>query len=353
MRLLILTQKVDAADDVLGFFYHWLLEFSRHVEFLTVICLERGSHNFPANNIEIISLGKERGNSRLARFFNFYKYIWQYRNKYDSVFVHMNPEYLVLGGLLWRIWRKKIGLWYVHRQVNLKLRVAEKLAHTIFSTTPEAFRLRSKKVLFLGHGINFSQFERRKIPPPSKPFRILHVGRITPIKNLDILIKAAHIIKNEYHRPFEIKLLGGAATKSDEAYKKELEKIISEHGLQGDIKFLGRVPFPHTLTDYHMADISVNLTPTGGMDKSVLESIASGTIALSANKAFRELFGKYTQVLLYNERDPKDAAEKIQNIMNMHPSERKKIEDYVYERARKHFNLDTLIKRIIHELHHL
>ena len=203
---------------------------------------------------------------------------------------------------------------------------------------------------FLGHGINFFQFERRKTPPPSKPFRILHVGRITPIKNLDILIEAAHIIKNTENESFEIKLLGPTATAGDGVHKKELEKFIAEYGLQNEIKFLGRVPFPHALTDYHMADISVNLTPTGGMDKAVLESIASGTIALSANKAFRELFGKYTPVLLYNERDPKDTAEKIQNIMNMHPSERKKIEDYVYERAQKHFNLDTLIKRIIHEL---
>jgi len=32
MKLLILTQKVDIDDDVLGFFHGWLEEFAKNVE---------------------------------------------------------------------------------------------------------------------------------------------------------------------------------------------------------------------------------------------------------------------------------------------------------------------------------
>ena len=50
MKVLIITQKVNAADDVLGFFQYWLWEFWHKKEVekpITVICLERGVHDFP------------------------------------------------------------------------------------------------------------------------------------------------------------------------------------------------------------------------------------------------------------------------------------------------------------------
>ena len=76
----------------------------------------------------------------------------------------------------------------------------------------------------------------------------------------------------------------------DVEYKKQLEILILKHGLEQEIVFLDSVPFPNSTAYFQEADISVNLTPTGGMDKAVLESIASGTIVLSANKAFKEFY---------------------------------------------------------------
>ncbi len=49
MKLLILTQKVDINDDVLGFFHRWILEFAKHYEYITVIALEIGEYNLPEN----------------------------------------------------------------------------------------------------------------------------------------------------------------------------------------------------------------------------------------------------------------------------------------------------------------
>lgn len=356
MNLLIITQKVDAAGDVLGFFHSWIQEFSRHFEKVSVVCLEEGVHALPGN-VSVFSLGKESHVAChmshvlcvLRYIFRFYTYAWRLRSEYDVVFVHMNPEYVVLGGLLWRFFHKKIGLWYVHRQVNVKLRVAEKLAHVIWSTTPEAFRLKSKKVNFVGHGIDFKQFERRKGPPPSKPFRILHVGRITPIKNLDILIETARMLK-EHGQEFTVHLVGSAATPSDIGYQKKLEALIKKYRLEKEINFLGKIAFSDVNREYQKSDISVNLTPTGGMDKAVLESIASGTITLSANRAFEDLFGEYAGFLLYNERDANDTARKILAIMDMEPSQKRETENYLYERARARFDLNTLIKRIADDI---
>ena len=157
MKLLICTQKVDKNDSVLGFFHRWIEEFAKHCEMVTVICLEKGEYSLP-NNVKVLSLGKEHGVSRLKYLFCFYTYIWKYRKEYDKVFVHMNPEYVVLGGLFWRLLKKKIALWYMHKSVNLKLRIAERLVHNIFTGTKESFRLKTNKLHITGHGIDTAAF---------------------------------------------------------------------------------------------------------------------------------------------------------------------------------------------------
>src|SRR5580704_11376753 len=97
MRLLICTQAVDLDDPVLGFFHRWIAELSKRCERVHVICLKEGRHELPAN-VFVHSLGKEGGRSRVKYLLNFYRYIRELRGEYDAVFVHMNSEYVVLGG---------------------------------------------------------------------------------------------------------------------------------------------------------------------------------------------------------------------------------------------------------------
>ncbi len=358
MKLLILTQKVDRDDSILGFFHAWIKIFAEHFESVIVICLWKGEYNLP-ENVRVLSLGKERGVSKLKYIFNFYKYIWTQRRNYDTVFVHMNPEYVVLGGLLWRLWRKKIGMWYVHRQVNLKLRIAEKLAHIIFSTTKEAFRLKSKKIHFLGHGINLSRFIVSNLPTSDvsrlggvfhNPIRILHIGRITSIKNLEILIDAVHTLGHKWKKNVAVTCVGEPMNSTDKKYFEYLKEHIAHHNLDESFSFVGSVPHHEIPRYYREADVSVNLTPTGGMDKAVLESIASGTLVLPANRAFENLFDIHTRYLLYTERDSRDLAEKINALSEMDESKIAEIQEYLYERVKKDFKVENLIKNIVSQL---
>ena len=59
MRLLIVTQKIDEQDAVLGFMHGWVAEFARQAESVSVICLEKGEVNLP-ENARVFSLGKEK-----------------------------------------------------------------------------------------------------------------------------------------------------------------------------------------------------------------------------------------------------------------------------------------------------
>jgi len=69
MRLLIITQKVDKNDPILGFFHRWIEEFAKYCQSIIVICLQKGEYNLP-KNIKILSLGKEKGKSKIKYIFN-------------------------------------------------------------------------------------------------------------------------------------------------------------------------------------------------------------------------------------------------------------------------------------------
>ena len=142
-KLLICTQAVDTQDSDLGFFVRWIEEFAKHCEKVTIICLREGKHDLP-ENVKVIVLG---AGGRWQRAVKLISLARKLRGEYDAVFVHMNPEYIVVAGWVWRLMHKKITLWYTHKSVNLKLRIAVLFANTIFTASLESFRLKTKKLL--------------------------------------------------------------------------------------------------------------------------------------------------------------------------------------------------------------
>jgi len=346
MKLLIITQAVDRDNPILGFFIDWIKEFVEHYEYVTAICLERGNYNLPVN-VKILSLGKEGGASRIKYIFNFYKYIWQERKNYDQVFVHMNPIYVILGGFFWRVVRKKIGLWYVHKEVDLKLKLSEKIADFIFTASEESNGLKSKKVKVLSHGINLRQFF-----PGQKDndgfFNILYVGRISPIKNQFLLVKALKIIVEDGNADkLKIKLIGDAISDNDKEYKQKIKDFVEQNKLEQYVEFVGFVPNDKIVDFYHRADLSINLCPTGGLDKAVLESMLCGVPAIVLNKTFTREFGKYSSELILNNDDSNELAEKILKVKEMSKVKKEEMRTNLIVAIKSGHNLEDLILKIV------
>jgi len=136
-NLLIITQKVDENDQLLGFFVGWIKEFEKHFDRVTVVALNAPHKNW-------------------LRFI--FQILWEVP-RHDAVFVHMAPIFAVIAAPWARIWGKSVGLWYTHGTVIWKLRLAEKLVHVIFTASPESCRLSSKKIIITGHGINTELFK--------------------------------------------------------------------------------------------------------------------------------------------------------------------------------------------------
>ena len=276
MRLLIVTQKVNKNDSVLGFFHEWIAEFAKHAERVTVVCLEKGEYDLP-ENVEVCSLGKENKRSRLRYLFRFFNHIIRrQKDNYDVVLVHMNPIYIVLAGWYWRLTRKKIALWYTHKSVDWKLWIAEKYAHIIFTASKESFRLKSSKVVVTGHGINTDMFTPA-YGEEQRAFSVLSVGRISKTKGHHIICQAVEILL-KHGIDTKLTLVGTPTNKTDEEYQKDLQKKYGSF-----TTFVGAIPHAHMPAYFQQTNVFVNASQTESLDKTILESMACGTPVVSSN----------------------------------------------------------------------
>jgi len=253
MKLLICTQVVDKNDPVLGFFVRWIEEFTKHCE------------------VEVISLKDLGRGGRLLRAWRLLRRASA--GQYDAVFVHMNPEYLVAAGRLWKLRGKKTGLWYTHKSVDLKLRIAERFADIIFTASKESFRLPSSKVRVMGHGIDTDFF----CPDPGvvRTEHLLSVGRLMPSKRHDLAIRIA----SGQGRTLRI------AGEGPE--RKNLEALAQKLGAR--VQFLGPLTQVQLRNEYRRAALLIHRSETGSLDKVVLEAAACGLPVDSADPALGRL----------------------------------------------------------------
>lgn len=344
MKLLIITQKVDENDQLLGFFIEWIRLFSKKFEKVTVLCLEEGSLALP-DNVRAISLGKDKGAGKLRQFLNFQFSIFNLRNNYDAVFVHMNPIWVVLGGWWWRLTGKKIFFWYTSGGVTAKLKLAEKFADTIFTASKESFRLPSKKVIVTGHGIDTElfkpDFSRSNLDRRTPRFdlggiKILSVGRVSPVKNYETLINAAKILKDGGVN-FSVTMVGETALDSDVRYLASLKFRIKSLKLEENFSFIGKINHKELPKYYQSHDIFVHLSKTGSLDKTILEAMACGCNVLSSNDSSRKFLKDES---VFKEDDPEELAGKIKNLCGA--GCRREFRDYVLE----NHDLDKLISKI-------
>lgn len=313
MKLIIITQKVDINDPVLGFFHKWIEELSKRFVSVKVICLEEGEHTLP-QNVEVFSLGKGEKVassqylvSRIKYVFNFYKYIWRLRKEYDAVFVHMNQEYVILGWKFWKLWGKKIYFWRNHPKGNLLTTIAVSVSNKVFCTSNSAFITKFSKTILMPVGIDTNKFkiENSKLKNEDKDRKILFLSRMDRIKRPDLLIEALNILNNQ-GVDFVSNFYGDPTPGTHDFYDN-LKSKVSSLGLSEKVKFYNGVPNYKTPDIYNEHKIFVNLTPSGSMDKTILESVSCGCIPIVVNTFFRAIFDPNMIV----EENAKDISNKI------------------------------------------
>ncbi len=343
MKLLFITQKADLQDDVLGFVHRWIEKLAEQYSHLTVICLEKGKCSLP-ENVHVLSLGKEGRQSRLVYLLRFYQYIWSMRKGYDAVFVHMNPIYVVTGFIFWRLLRKQIFLWYNHERGNWIAKAAVRRVQKVFYTSPFSFAAQFRNSQQMPAGIDTNLF-CPDVEQQKERNSLLYVGRLSRIKNVDVLIEALNRLN---HKGLEFVLhIVGAPGNNDVDYYSALRKQAAEMEEAGKIYFNGKMPNHQIPQFYQKSQILFNLSPPGLFDKTILEAMACGCLVLVSSPAFKHAI---PGTCMFNETDPEDLAKKIEDLLKLPDKLQQEYGERFREYVVQNHGLEMLVGRLEEEI---
>lgn len=323
MKLLIITQKVDKNDPILGFFHRWIQEFAQHFDLVTVICLEEGVHELqscdygsvrfarglPAN-VKVLSLGKEKKVSRATYLSRFYSYIWKERKNYDVVFVHMNQEYILLGGLFWKLFGKKIYMWRNHHVGSFLTDIAAGFCTKVFCTSKYSYTAKYSKTVFMPVGVDIEYFKPQQNIERRKG-SILFLARFSPTKRPDLLIEA---LKNVADSGIEYTAsIYGDPIESDVEYYESIKARVLKYRLEQRVTFYKGLPNYETPKIYSAHEIFVNLSSSGMYDKTIFEAMACSCLIIASNDNLR---GRISDDFVFKQGDLKELTKKLEKLLD-------------------------------------
>lgn len=285
MRLLFLTQVLDAEDAVLGFVSRWVEGFARHAERVRVVALEVGDVAGLPANVDVREVGR-RG--RVLRYLRYRRFLAEAlaRDGFDTVLAHMVPRYALVAAGPARRAGARLFLWYTHKGVDRRLVASERVVEAIFTASPESLRLETPKKVVTGHGIDLAHFARGGAP--ELPPRILSVGRLTPAKDpLTVIDALERLVATG--RDVHLDLVGGALAAGDDAYGARVRERIQRSGMAARIALHGAVPYRRVPALYRRATVLVNASLTGSVDKVVLEAMACERPIVTCNESFEHV----------------------------------------------------------------
>jgi len=342
----MLTRKVDNLDSRASFVSDWLLALAKNLDHLTVICQEKGDLTGLPDNIDIHSLGKELGHSKIRQFFRAQKLLFQLVKNCDGVFAHQMPIYGILAGPWRRLFHKKLVQWYAHGAVDWRLKLSNFFVTEFVTSSADGFRMKTKKpVAIIGQGININKFKGQRAKGKSKDgYNIISIGRISPSKDYESMIKAIYELQEQGMDNLKLIIIGAPAMAEGFAYSQNLQTMVESMNLKQQVEFIGGLPQAEIIPRLVEADLFLNLSDTGSLDKTVLEAMATGCLVLTSNIAYKNILPGE----LFTAKDnPELLAERIKKIINLAPERKEELSQRLRQEVVENHNLENFARKIV------
>lgn len=312
MRVLIINYELDETSAVLAWQARVVKELAQQCEFVAVLTERVGRFEPPSNmHVQVLDphpfgLPRRFG---LALLLN--RQVRGICRCYhiDACFIHMAADWAYFLCPTFWLLRIPVLMWYAHGTVTFRLRLAHACVTRVVTSTPEGFRLPSRKVHVIGQGIDTDLFQ-----PPSaytEPRRdVITISRVSRRKRIDLLLSVMEQMRRTPNAPdLRLRIVGPLLTADDLAYDAELRRRLWSLGLQDCVEFTGFVPQEHTPAFYRSAFLHINVSRTGSIDKTVLEALACGCPVLTSNEAFRGILAQYPEFVIDDGRPEAIAAQ--------------------------------------------
>jgi glycosyltransferase involved in cell wall biosynthesis len=305
VKLVVVTQRVDADDPALGATVPMLRALAQRVDELVVLTLVSRESGLPAN-VRIKSVAAPNQALRGLRFAS--ALAPELRRRPVAILAHMSPIYAVLAAPLALPSRVPLLLWFTHWRSSRLLRAAERVSTRVLTVDRRSFPIESRKVTPIGHGIDVDSIPC--VEQSGGTLRLLALGRTSPAKGLETIVEAVELLGDA---PVELELRGPSLTDEERAYRARLPHVAEA------------VPRSEIDAVYARAGALVNNMRSGALDKVVFEAAASCLPVLVSNPGFDALVSGLDPPLRFQQDDAESLAERIRALLDAGPDARARL----------------------------
>jgi glycosyltransferase involved in cell wall biosynthesis len=130
-------------------------------------------------------------------------------------------------------------------------------------------------------------------------------------------------------------------------YVERLRDLVAEYNLESVVEFGGPVLFEKIAEAYQNADVMVNLSMTGSVDKAVLEAMSCGLPVITSNEAFNEILRSWGDLLLTPVDRPDLLAARLKSLISMSAGDRLTLGKELRREVEANHNLSKLAEMLI------
>ena len=316
MRLLIINFAMDQGSPVLAWQHTVACRLASECEQVVVVTEHIGVCDTPSNLM--VCLVPKCFQRIPLRWFKakwlmlVYLFVLCRRKKFDVCFIHMAHEWSYRYFPVLKYFQVPILLWYAHGSVTNRLLLSLACVDRVVTSTPEGFRIRSPKVRVIGQAIDTELFCLRNYHEPSAT--MIYVGRISKRKRVDLIIDAVAVLVEQFPDiAWRLRLVGTVHNVQDKEYQVALQARAAKFGIGDQVEFIGPKPQWELPALYDSVFAHINLSDTGSMDKTVMESLAVGCPVLTSNEAIVPIFGGDLRFIV-SDIAPRYVAKKIYDL---------------------------------------
>lgn len=212
----------------------------------------------------------------------------------------------------------------------------DKVLHITNWELPFLFSLgvKKEKLIYSPNGIGQEFFRTKKSHAESR--KVLFIGRISPIKNLEVLIKSMHLITNN---SVKLEIVGPA----EEQYLSSLKSLVEKLNLAKRVNFLAPIyDIREKIKKIDSAKIFVLPSKREAMPQALIEAMARGKICIASdNPGSREIISHKKNGFIFQNEVAGDLAKNIdyvlsqKNTNNVSINAKKSVEKFSWDKIIK------------------
>lgn len=161
------------------------------------------------------------------------------------------------------------------------------------------------------------RFAARRLLGLGEEAVMLYVGRIQPLKGLELAVRAAEELIPALDRELVLLIVGGASGPQGEVEVQRLERLVRGLGLERHIRFIGPEPHVRLPVYYRAADVLVSCSYSESFGLAALEAHACGTpVVATAVGGLSYIVRDGSSGFLVETRDPAVFAGRLKTVLS-------------------------------------